>query len=379
MYDVIVLGIGSMGSSTLYQLAKRGVKVLGIEQFGIGHSLGSHSGKTRIIRKAYFEHPDYVPLLESTYNRWREIEKETDSKLFHDVGLTYIGEPDHPVMKGIKESADLYDIKLEQGRVGKKHNPFITPKAFEHILEPDAGFVIADQVIQSFTNQAQILGAEIRLRQEVLDWKSVDGIVEIRTKEAVYKAKKLILTAGAYINRLISEFSDYHIVTRQLLAWVKPKNPELFEYGSLPCWVIADKEYPGIVYGFPTLPTDKFGGNGLLKIGHHTQGEKINPEDLRNYNPAWEKEKLAEMMTKYLGSSFGEIVSMSECMYTNTLDEHFIIDHLPGSDKNVVVASGFSGHGFKFAPVIGEILADLALYGETNHPIDFLSERRFRN
>lgn len=378
MYDVIVLGIGSMGSSTLYQLAKRGVKVLGVEQFGIAHDLGSHSGRTRIIRKAYFEHPDYVPLLESAYDGWREIEKETNSKLFHDVGLTYIGEPDHPVMKGIKESAGLYDIELDQGRVGEEHNPFTIPKAFEHILEPGAGFVIADEAIRSFTNQAQLLGAEIRLREEVLDWRLIDGIVEVRTKEALYKAKKLILTAGAYTNRLMPEFSGYHTVTRQLLAWVKPKNPELFEYGNLSCWVIADKEYPGIVYGFPILPTDKFGGNGLLKIGHHTPGERIKPEDLRNYDPAWEKEKLAEMMTKYLGSNLGEIVSVSECMYTNTPDEHFIIDHLPDSDKNVVIASGFSGHGFKFAPVIGEILAELALDGGTNHPIDFLSESRFR-
>lgn len=377
MYDVIVLGIGSMGSSALYQLAKRGVKVLGIEQFGIGHNFGSHSGKTRIIRKAYFEHPDYVPLLESAYDGWRLIEKENNKKLFHTVGLTYFGGPDHPVMRGIKDSAELYDIELERREAEKEHGPFIIPDAFENILEPDAGFVIADEAIRAFAGQAQLLGAEIRIGEEVLDWRLVDGLAEVRTKKALYRAKKLILTAGAYTNQLIPEFSNHLTITRQLLAWVKPKNPELFTYGRLPCWVIADKEYPGIIYGFPALSVGEFGESGLVKIGHHAPGEKINPENLRNYDPDTEKQKLAKMIIKYFGDSLGEIVSLSECMYTNTPDEHFIIDHLPGSEERIVFASGFSGHGFKFAPVIGDVLADLSLKGETNYPIDFLSISRF--
>lgn len=377
MYDVIVLGIGSMGSSALYQLAKRGVKVLGIEQFGIGHSFGSHSGKTRIIRKAYFEHPDYVPLLENAYEGWRLIEKETNKKLFHTVGLTYFGEPDHPVMRGIKDSAELYDIELERREADKEHDPFIIPNAFENILEQDAGFVIADEAIRTFTNQAQLSGAEIRIGEEVLDWRLVDGLVEVRTKQALYRAKKLILTAGAYTNQLIPEFSGHLTITRQLLAWVKPKNPKLFTYGRLPCWVIADKEYPGIIYGFPSLSVDEFEGSGLVKIGHHAPGEKISPENLHDYDPEIEKQKLAKMMTKYFGDNLGEIVSLSECMYTNTPDEHFVIDYLPGSGKRIVFASGFSGHGFKFTPVIGDVLANLSLKGETDYPIDFLSISRF--
>lgn len=377
MYDVIILGIGSMGSSTLYQLAKRGVKVLGIEQFGIGHTEGSHSGETRIVRKAYFEHSDYVPLLDGAHKGWKGIEKESGETLFHPVGLSYFGEFDHPVMQGVKESAKLYNIGLKHRVLNKEYPVFNIPGNFEYLFEPDAGFVVAEKTIRTYAKQAEDFDAELKTGEEVLDWKLVEGTVEVTTTKGVYKAHKLILTAGAYVNQVLPQFVDQHKVTRQLLAWVKPKTPELFELEKFPCWVISDKEYPGIFYGFPTLPMNIYGGNGLLKIAHHVPGEPIHPQDLHQYNAEPEKEKLIRILKKYIPDALGEIQSISACMYTSTPDEHFILDHLPDYNKQVIVASGFSGHGFKFVPVIGEILADLTLEGKTNWPIDFLGIQRF--
>lgn len=372
MYDVIIIGLGSMGSSTLYQLAKRGVKVLGFEQFGISHDKGSHSGQSRIVRKAYFEQPNYVPLLQQSYKGWDEIYEKSDIKLFFNNGLVYYGSPDHPVLEGIKRSANQYNIELNRPQDDPNNNFFNIPKEFETLFEPDAGFALSEETIKSYIAEAQKLGAEIRIGERVEGWKLSNGDVEVVTSKKTYKAKKLVITAGAFIRDLLPSISTTITVTGQILTWLKVNNPELFQIDNFPCWVIADEEFDGVFYGFPILPKQKYGGSGYLKLAQHFPAELISSRQLATFDSSKEQERMQRFINKYLPTHRIEVKSQSRCMYTNTTDEDFIIDFLPRSNKQIVVATGFSGHGFKFVPVIGEVLADLSTLGNTEWNINFL-------
>ena len=378
MHQTIVIGLGSMGASTLYQLAKRGVKVLGFEQFELGHSNGSHGGQSRIVRKAYFEHPDYVPLLEDAYQGWKELEDETGRKFYHPTGLAYFGVATHPVMEGVKQSAVQYGIQLET-LDSDDNSVFDIPGAYEGLLEPEAGFALTDSTIRAYAELAQNHGAEIKTHEQVLSWEETDSGVKVSTDRGEYHAEKLIITAGAYAKSLIPESATTLNITRQLLSWVKPKNPEVFELGNFPCWMICDPGYDGLFYGFPILPIDEFGGNGLLKVAHHVPGESIKPEELHDFNPDTEKAKLEAILKKHIPEALGETLEMTACMYTNSSDEHFVIDHLPETEGRVVIGTGFSGHGFKFVPVIGKVLADLSIQGKTEWPVEFLRLGRFKH
>lgn len=378
MYDVIVIGVGSMGSSTLYQLAKQGIKVLGIEQFGVGHERGSHSGVTRIVRKAYFEHPDYVPLLERAYKGWDAIQNEAGKNLFYKSGLLYLGEKNHPVIKGIKESAKLYNIDL---RLAERNQTkaFLIPDKFEQIFEPDAGFALAEETIKTYTEEALKHGAELKKGEQVIGWELKNEVIEVRTNRSTYRTEKLILSAGAFLKELVPQLAPKLKVTRQLIAWIKPEVSQVFKMDNFSSWVIADKSYPGIMYGFPMLSKSKIGGSGLLKIAHHTPGELINPEELERYDSKDEQIKILSFIEKYIPKAVGEMVSLSVCLYTNSPDDHFILDFLPDTNNQVIIASGFSGHGFKFVPVIGELLCDLVIHEKSETAIRFLSLDRFKS
>ena len=373
LYDVIVIGVGSMGSAAVYELAKRGAKVLGIEQFGLVHDQGSHSGSTRIIRKAYFEHPDYVPLLERAYNKWRSLEEGLGHQLYYPAGLAYFGEPDHPVMKGTLQSAGKYSIEVEK----EYHNPvFEVPENFQSLLEPDAGFVNTDQTILSLAGEAIKSGARILINTQVVNWTSGFDGVSIKTSKGVFKARKLVITAGAYTSKLLPEIEPEFKVTRQVIGWFNPKDVEAVSLGNFPCWVLAEKGVPGIYYGFPFMPGAEYGGNTALKVAHHVPAEEVDPENLPELKTELELEKLTGMMNRYMPGVYESVQSVSTCFYTNSADEHFILDTLP-DNKNVVIATGFSGHGFKFVPVIGEIISDLALENKTDQGIDLFRITRF--
>lgn len=373
MYNTIIIGLGSMGSSALYQLAKRGVKVLGLEQFGIGHTKGSHSGQTRIVRKAYFEHPDYVPLLEEAYKGWEVIQQESGKQLFHKNGLVYFGEPEHEVMKGVGFAAQEFNINVDR----INNDPlkmFQLPPEFDRLIEPEAGFAVTEETIETYVEQAEKHGAEVQTGEQVMGWRVKDSYVEVHTDKMEYHTEKLILTAGAFTRQLVPGYSNLLNVTRQLMFWIKPEHPELFKPECFPCWVIAEPKYPGLFYGFPIL--NKEGSNGLLKVAHHAIGEPIHPDDINKFNPKKEKEMIVEVLEKYMPQALGEVVDFTACMYTYSPDDHFIIDVLPETNSRIMIGAGFSGHGFKFVPVVGEILADLAQNGRTDHPIDFLRLNR---
>ncbi len=387
-FDVIVIGAGSMGSSACYYLAKRGYKVLAIEQFEISHEYGSHAGQSRIIRKAYFENPGYVPLLKRAYDNWKSFEKETASQLFFKTGLLYFGLPNDKLIEGVKQSASLFNIELDEispAEIGRRFSQFKIPIDFTILFEPDAGFVTPEKAIRLFAEQAIKNSCKIHTNEKVIEWKKDGGGISVTTDKNIYHCNKLIITAGAWTGKMIPALSDKIKVTRQFVAWIKPRpngsfgraeNRDAFTLNNFPCWLMTDDKKPGCYYGFPILPESTFEGPAGLKIAHHYPADETDPGNVNRQMTKEDEENLRFIFNKYFNDDFGSILSYKICLYANSPDEDFIIDKLPGYEDRVIAACGFSGHGFKFASVVGEILTDFATQGKSDLPIDFLSIKR---
>lgn len=367
-----------MGSSACYYLAKRGHNVLGIEQFEISHEQGSHAGQSRIIRKAYFEHPDYVPLLISAYKNWMEIEAESGEKIYHETGLVYFGDSQSLLMEGVKKSSFLYNVpleKIEPSSASKRFAQFKIPTGFEILFEPAAGFVTPEKAIRLYAGRAKKNGAIIHTSEKVIEWKKEGENIVVTTDKDTYRCRKLVITAGAWSGKVIPSLANKIKVTRQLVAWIKPKNEKEFTLNNFPCWMVADDKKPGCYYGFPLLPVSELGEPAGLKLAYHYPATVTDPDNVDRQSITDDIKDLEYFLDKYMPGVPESFLSSKTCLYGNSPDENFIIDKLPG-EENVVVACGFSGHGFKFVSIVGEILADLAMEGRTTHPIDFLSAKR---
>lgn len=367
-----------MGAAACYYLAEKGVKVLGLDQFSPPHTLGSHSGQTRIIRKAYFEHPDYVPLLEKAYQNWDHLEKITGKQVFHKAGLLYFGKPDGPLISGVSRSAELYQVKVEQLNpfdIKRKCPEFNIPEDFTALFEPDAGYLLADKSIELYLKLAIAKGAEILDHTKVLGWKPDGEGYAVTTSQQTYYADSLMFCAGAWSQKLVPELSDYLTVTRQLLAWMDVPDFAQFHQSHFPCWTLEAPGYQGIFYGFPVSEVSgQFGG---LKLAWHNPGIKTDPDNMDNHEMSEDLSILLNFIKKYLPSVGTSLKSKQTCMYTNSPDGDFIIDFLPGHNNNVVLATGFSGHGFKFVSAMGEILAQMIINREIAPETNFLGLHRF--
>ncbi len=368
LYDHIVIGVGSMGSATCFQLAKRGVSVLGIEQFSTPHELGSHAGESRIIRKAYFEHPHYIPLLIRAYENWKEISQRCGRDLYHRTGLFYAAPKGNPLLENVKKSAALYQIPLQENIA----SPFDLPADYETLFEPDAGYVEPEQTIRAFVKEAKALGAAIHEGEKVKDWQVEARGVLVSTDAGEYLCKKLVITAGAWSAKIVPGIAQHLNVTRQVITWLRPLDPSLFSANKFPCWMIATDNSGGTYYGFPILPEHP----GALKIAYHFPAESTDADEVNRTVTDADTGHLHKFMETYLPAGTGDTDSSKVCLYSNSPDEHFVIDNMPGFEECVCVAWGFSGHGFKFVPVVGEIMADLAMYGRTELPIGFLNASR---
>lgn len=378
-FDVIVLGVGSMGSSSCYYLSRQGYSVLGLEQFDIPHDQGSHAGQSRIIRKAYFEHPDYVPLLQRAYENWKEIEKVTDSQIYFPTGLLYAGKPDETLIKGVRESAEKYSVKvdpLSHAEANSRFPQFQIPQDYDILFEPDAGFVTPERAVLLYVDQAIKNGAEIHTKEKTISWSREGETITVKTNKGTYTCKKLVITAGAWAGTMIPTLGSQFKVTRQVIAWTNPQEWKPFEIGEFPCWMIDDSTKPGMYYGFPVLPVGKFGGPIGLKTAHHYPGYVSDPDAVNRVPAAEDEANIIDALCKFLPKGYASMHVLKTCLYTNTPDEHFVIDFLPGYDEQVVIAAGFSGHGFKFISVVGEVMADLAMNGTTELPIQFLNVQR---
>jgi len=374
-FDTIVVGVGAMGSAACHQLARRGLHVLGIERFDIPHELGSSGGDTRLIRLSYYEHPDYVPLLRRAYSAWDELGAAIGERILERTGALYIGREAGTLISGSRRAALEHSIahQMLSREQCKRYGVFTIPRGFAVMFEPDGGFVRSTLAITTMAERALLSGATLHTRETVVGWQADGQGVEVQTDRASYRADQLVFTCGAWTGQLVTSFGVPLRVTRQALLWLWPQHPERFRIGAFPCWAVEDDlpGFTGIYYGFPMM-----NGQLGLKIALHAPGVAVSPDRV-DRNPAPDDlMSIAPLLDKFLPTARGPVTRQKICMYTMSPDGHFVVDHLPGH-ANVVVAAGFSGHGFKFAPVIGEALADLVQFGESDLPIDFLGVSRF--
>lgn len=375
-FDVLVAGVGAMGAATCARLARSGIRVLGVEQFDVPHALGSSGGSTRLIRKAYFEHPDYVPLLERAYELWGELEQQTGRRLFHRSGLLYAGAPDGELISGILRAAAAHHLPIE--RVVDRPGPLRWPSHFEALFESDAGFLSCDRAIAAFVEDALRHGAEVHGRERILSWRRDGAGLAVETDRDRYRVGRLVLTAGAWAPRMLGGLRVPLVVTRQTVHWVWPRRPSAFEEGAFACWAVQDDApgFRGLYYGFPLSSAAASAGPLGLKLGHHARGEEVDPDTLDRSPRPEDEAAIRTALAKFLPDADGALLASCVCLYTLTPDGHFVVDRHPEHEA-VVMACGFSGHGFKFAPVIGQALAELSTNGRTDLPIGFLSLRRF--
>ena len=371
-FDCIVIGVGGMGSSTLYNLAKRGRRVLGLEQFDIPHAEGSSHGVNRIIRLAYYEHPSYVPLLRRAYELWSEIESVTGEQLLYKTGSIDTAPSGHEVFEGSLESCLLHDIPhrvLNHAQINEEFPGYQLPPGHMGLLQGDGGFVLSERSIVAYANAAMSTGAEIHAREVVSGWEPDQGGVRVFTDRGEYTAERLVITAGAWTSGMVPILDDLAVPERQVLAWLQPIDGSLYTPDVFPVFNAYFDE--GRYYGFPVYGIPGF------KVGryHHLE-EVIDPDFAIKTVNSEDEAVLRSAVERYFPKANGTTMTLKTCMFTNTPDEHFIVDLLPANSQ-VAVAAGFSGHGFKFASVIGEILADLAINGETEHNIDLLKIDRF--
>jgi len=357
-FDSIVIGIGGMGSATAYHLARRGQRVLGLEQFDIPHDLGSSHGITRIIRLAYAEGAGYVPLLRRAYELWRDLEAQAGERLLFVTGCVDAGAPDSATVRGSIESCHQFGLDhqiLDAKSLRERFPGYQFPGNITAVLQPDGGFLLPERCIVNYAKTAQALGAEIHMRERVIGWDASAGGVEVRTEHDTYRARTLVITAGPWASQLCPLLGDLAIPERQVILWTRPLRPELFQPGAFPVFNLEASE--GRFYGCP-----EYGVPGF-KIGkYHHRRENVDSASIdREIHPE-DEVVLRAGIRRYFPDADGPALTMKTCMFTNSPDEHFILDAYPETD-NVYAAAGFSGHGFKFASVVGEIMTDLVLDG----------------
>lgn len=364
MYDVIVIGLGGMGSSAAFHLARRGLRVLALERFGVPHDMGSSHGFTRIIRLAYYEHPSYVPLLRRAFALWRDVELESGTRLLHVTGGVDAGPPGSRVYEGSRHSCEVHDLPheiLTSDELSRRFPAFHLPPEYLAVMQPDGGFLLPEHCIETHVRLARAHGAEVRPETPVERWEPDSSGVVVHAGGELFRARQLVVTAGPWIPGLVPALAPHLVVERQVLAWFGVNARAHFAPGRFPVFVINADE--GHFYGFP-----EFGVPGF-KIGkYHHLGEAVDPDRIdRAVHPA-DIEPLHAFVRRYFPGGAGPLRRSSVCMFTNTRDEHFIIDRLPGAPQ-VLLVSACSGHGFKFTSVMGEIAADLVQHGGTAHDI----------
>jgi sarcosine oxidase len=379
-FDVIVLGVGTMGSAACAHLARRGVRVLGLEQFGISHTIGSHHGDSRIIRLCYYEHPDYVPLLHRAYELWRDLENHSAQRLMHLTGGIYMGRPNGEFITGTLRAARQHKLDhdvLTHSDLRTRFPQFQLPHDYVGVWEPNAGFLLPEKCVSAHAVLALRGGAELHGHEPVVEWSADKRGVTVRTTRETYSAGHIVICGGAWSQSLLRDLGVPLKVTRQTLGWVQPRRQELFAFGVLPVWAI-DHDDGTQHYGFPMLEGEAFGSaRPGFKVAHHWQAEETSPDTINRVPQPQDEADFRPVLQSMIPDADGPLLSMAVCMYTCTPDSNFIIDSLL-PERPVTIACGFSGHGFKFAGVIGEILADLATTGQTRHPISFLSSSRFQ-
>jgi len=371
-FDVIVIGLGGMGSAAAYHLAKRGQRVLGLEKFTPAHDKGSSHGGSRIIRQSYFEDPAYVPLLLRAYELWDELAADSAREVYRITGGLFIGAPDCLTLAGSLRASREWDLPhevLDAAEIRSRF-PTFTPDAGDIALyEAKAGFARPELTVQAHLDLAEKAGATLQFGEEVLEWAGASGGVTVRTRRGTYTAGQLVICPGAWAPQLLAEFGIPITVERQVLYWLDPVG------GTAPFTdhpIFIDENADGMqIYGFPAID----GPRGGVKVAFFRKGVVCTPETIDRTVHDHEIREMRDHIAELVPALNGPCLYSATCMYSNTPDQHFVIARHPDSE-NVTVACGFSGHGFKFVPVVGEILADHAIDGGTGHPISLFDPKR---
>jgi sarcosine oxidase len=371
--DVIVAGAGTMGSMALWRLARRGAAALGLEQFAPGHDRGSGHGESRMIRTAYFEGPGYVPLVRAAMPLWRELEAESAAELLTMTGGLTIGRPDGALVAGAQRSAREHGLAcelLEPRRVAERFPPHRLGPDEVALWEEGAGVLRPERAIRAAAERARALGAGLVTGARVTAIEAGDGGVTVHAGGAAYRGRHLVVCAGPWLGGLLPGLGLPLEVERQAMAWFPAPDPAVFAPARFPVFIRDRGDRPA-GYGLPSLD------GATVKVGLHHGGRPADPDALDRTVTDADLAPLAALVAETLGGLDPRHSRAAVCMYTNTPDEHFVVGPAPGLPR-VTVLGGFSGHGFKFAPVIGDIAADLALEGGTAHPIETFSPQRFR-
>jgi sarcosine oxidase len=369
---VIVIGLGAHGSSTVYQLARRGVDVVGIDQFRPPHSIGSSHGASRIFRMAYKEAPDYVPLLRRSRDLWLELNEKFERPSFQTTGGLFMGQPTGRAMTGMQAASRVQDVEIEMmtpAEVRSKYPSFLIPDGWDAIFDPNSATIFPEVAVEAHLNLATAAGADIHFNEKVERWSASSTGVTVETSDATYEADSLIITAGVWAPGMLGDLQLPFEIERVSLWMVEPRsNKEFFKGGNFPnaSFEIEEK--------YPLYMQADFGTGVKLALDHHgtpTTAETVNREITQE-----DYDKIFEQIRRFIPDLDGKVLDSTVCMYTNTPDLNFVVDKHP-AHKNVIIGSACSGHGFKFAPVMGEILADMALEGESQFDLEMFSATRF--
>lgn len=371
-YDAVVLGVGGVGSAALYHLAARGLRVLGVDRFLPGHDRGSSHGQTRLIRQAYHEHPAYVPLVQRAYALWQDLEQQSGRELYREVGILEAGPPDGQVVPGVLTSARQHRLEVEQldaAERARRFPGFGIPESFAAVFESRAGYLRVEDCVRTHVDQALLRGASLRIGCEVRSWKSQGNAIRLKLADGEISAGRLVVTAGAWARDLLADLGLCFEVVRKPLYWFDAPEAVYGERHGGPGFIFETGQ--GNFYGFPFVA-----GQGL-KCAEHTGGETVaDPLDVNRQPIAAETARVRNFVARWLPRASTEPTNFAVCLYTLSPDRNFVVDRHPELSQ-VSFAAGLSGHGFKFASVLGEVLADFATQGESPLPVDFLSCRRF--
>ena len=370
-HDCIVIGTGGVGSAALFHLARRGVRALGIDRFTPGHDRGSSHGHTRLIRLAYMEHPDYVPLLRRAYTLWAELSEQCGQQLYTETGLLEVGPADGFMVPGVRASARAHRLQVDElsaAEAEQRFPGFRVPPSMTAVFEQRAGYLRVEACVLAHINHAQRAGARVRSNEIVRAWRTDGRGVIVTTDRAEYAAERCIITAGAWAGQLLGELGIPLTIRRKALFWYETDDRVYGEPGC-PCYFYETPE--GNFYGFP--PTDGFG----LKVAEHSGGQSVSdPLSLDRNVSAHDQDQVERFLAGYLPGVSRRCQHHVVCMYTMSPDEHFVLDRHPEYTQVAFVA-GLSGHGFKFASALGELLSQLALDGQTCLAAEFLGCQRF--
>ena len=375
---VIVIGLGAMGSAAAQHLAERGCQVSGFDLFSPPHALGSSHGLTRIFRQAYFEDHRYVPLLMRAFELWRRLEVDSGVRVLHLPGALVVGPESGRLVRRSAESAVRFSLahELLDSRELKRRYPLFNLRSDTHaLLERDAGYLRLEECLEQQLRLAARAGAQLHTNEPVIDWHADphSSSVTVRTAKGMYSAERLVITAGPWAPQALASLALPMRTTRQVLYWFSPKDSiEHYREDRLPVYLIEEEGNDLLLYGFPLTGPESEG----VKVALHGSAEVCTPETICREIRASDEQSIRARLVGTLPELAGRLLRAETCIYTMTPDENFLLGIHPHHPA-VTIAAGFSGHGFKFAPVIGEIIADLVSLGSTTANIDMFSLGRF--